>query len=42
MAGIQPQNRGFGYARASTYGQTLDAQLEQLRGATASRFIARR
>src|SRR6202048_3336906 len=28
-----PQNRPLGYARVSTYGQTLDAQLEQLRGA---------
>jgi DNA invertase Pin-like site-specific DNA recombinase len=27
-----PQNRPLGYARVSTYGQTLDAQLEQLRG----------
>src|SRR5271157_3633418 len=26
-----PQNRPIGYARVSTYGQTLDAQLEQLR-----------
>jgi DNA invertase Pin-like site-specific DNA recombinase len=28
-----PQNRRLGYARVSTYRQTLDAQLEQLRGA---------
>jgi predicted site-specific integrase-resolvase len=26
-----PQNRRLGYAHVSTYGQTLDAQLEQLR-----------
>ena len=31
MTETNPQNRPIGYARVSTYGQTLDAQLEQLR-----------
>jgi hypothetical protein len=32
-----PKNRRIGYARVSTYGQTLDAHLEQLRGAECLR-----
>lgn len=31
MTETHPQNRRLGYARVSTYGQTLDAQIEQLR-----------
>jgi DNA invertase Pin-like site-specific DNA recombinase len=31
MTESEPQNRYLGYARVSTYGQTLDAQIAQLR-----------
>ena len=33
MTETQPQNRPLRYSRVSTYGQTFDAQLEQLSGA---------
>ena len=38
MLETHPQKRPLGYARASTHGQTLDAQLEQLRAPGCARI----
>jgi DNA invertase Pin-like site-specific DNA recombinase len=38
MTETKPQNRPLGYARISTHGQTLDAQLAQLRGAGCTKI----
>ena len=39
MTEIYPQNRRVGYARISTYGQTLNVQLEQLRGTGCTKIF---
>src|ERR1700736_1745982 len=38
MTTTHPQNRPLGYARVSTHGQTLDAQLERLRAAGCTKI----
>src|SRR4051794_2821545 len=38
MTETQPKNRHLGYARASTYGQTLEAQLTQLKAQGCSKI----
>jgi DNA invertase Pin-like site-specific DNA recombinase len=38
MTETHPQNRRLGYVRVSTCGQTLDAQLDQLRADGSTRL----
>ena len=42
MTKTHTQNRRLGYARVSTVGQTLDSQLEQLRGLGCSKIYRER
>jgi hypothetical protein len=42
MAESKSQNRRIGYACVSTYGQTLDARLEQLRAAVCTKITGAR